>query len=227
MTQETARRSVLIADDDEVLRQAMVEVLEEEGHLLHQASNGAVALEKALLIRPDVVVVDYMMPIASGAAFIESLRAIVRPAPAIVAISGFPGAARWCAENGVEVFLAKPFLLASFLHAVEHACDRTQDASPSSSSGLRIAVRTACIMAVGEGAEDLNATLPTAIRHARVVVVDSPDEAMQILREIVPELVVLGDDPSHQRLRRYAEARGIPCISREDARPSRRENGTR
>jgi CheY-like chemotaxis protein len=215
------RLRILVVDDDPDLRGAIVAALVAAGHEVQDASNGAVGLEKALLARPDVVVTDYIMPVASGGALIESLRMLMRPPPSLVAISAYPGAAQWCAENGVEVFLAKPFMRESLLNAVEYAGRRLRESPPTSGSGLHRTVRSACVMAVGDAAEDLESSLPTAIRHARVVVVDSPDEAMQILQQLIPELVVVSDNPEHLGVKLYAESHGIPCVTREKDRTAR------
>jgi CheY-like chemotaxis protein len=218
MANQDERLCVLVVDDDSVLRATMVDALGLDGYVVHHASNGAVGLEKALLVRPDVVVAEFVMTVVGGAELIESVRTLLRPTPAIVVMSAFVGAARWCDDNGVEVFLAKPFSLDSFLLAVAHGGARMLESHASSRSGLRAVVRSACVMAVGEAAEDLHSTLPAAIRHARVVVVDSPDEAMQILGELAPELLVVSADPKYAHLKMYAALRGIPCIVREDPR---------
>ncbi len=98
----------------------MVGALGADDYLVHDAPNGAVALEKALLVHPDIVVTAFDLPVVSGAELIESLRLLVRPRPAIVALSRFVRAALWCNDNGVEIFLAEPFTLASFVRAVSH-----------------------------------------------------------------------------------------------------------
>lgn len=212
------RLCVLVADDDAARRDAMIAALSPDEYLVHHAPNGAVALEKALLIRPDVVVTAYEMPVVGGAELIESLGLLVRPRPAIVAISRFVRAAVWCNDHGVEVFLARPFTLASFVRAVAHLGSRVFESHRPSRSGLRSVMHSACVLAVGNAVGDLRSTLPAAIRHARLVVIDSLGEAMQILRDITPELVVVSADPQYEYLRRYAASRGIPCLVREDAR---------
>lgn len=204
---------VLVAEDDVALREAMVDVLRDAGHVVDQASNGAVALEKALLRVPDVAVIDFKMPVADGAALVESIRSIIRPRPALVVISGSPNAARWCTEHGVDIFHAKPFSLDAFLHTVAHAGRQSVETRPSSSFMLS-PVRSACVMAVADASYELKAALPGALHHARVVVVDTVDEALDILGSISPELVVLSDAIELSGLREYVQARGIPCLVR-------------
>lgn len=204
---------VLVAEDDASLRHTLVDVLRDAGHIVDEASNGAVALEKALMCLPDVVVVDYMMPVADGTALIESIRSIIRPRPSLVMISGATSAARWCTEHGVDIFHAKPFSLETFLHTVEYAGRLAAEARPSARFSLA-PVHSACVMAVGSAARDLESVLPSALSHARIVVVESLREALDILGEISPELVVITDSPAQAPLRDRARARHIPCIVR-------------
>ena len=72
----SVRRSVLIIEDDEDIRGALVEYLSEVGYEMSAAENGAEAL--SLLERgprPDVVVLDSAMPVLDGAATLARLRA--------------------------------------------------------------------------------------------------------------------------------------------------------
>jgi len=65
-------RSVLIVDDDEALREALAEVLAEEGLEVSCSANGQEAL-RALRsgLRPDLILLDLMMPVMDGWAFRE------------------------------------------------------------------------------------------------------------------------------------------------------------
>lgn len=69
---------VLIVDDDEALRENLVEFLEAEGHEVTHARDGASALERLAVGRPpDVVVLDLIMPRLDG----RELAAAVRASP--------------------------------------------------------------------------------------------------------------------------------------------------
>jgi CheY-like chemotaxis protein len=58
--------SVLIVDDDEDHRNTLGEVLQGEGCTVYMADNGKHALEVLDVMRPDLVVVDLMMPVMNG-----------------------------------------------------------------------------------------------------------------------------------------------------------------
>jgi DNA-binding NarL/FixJ family response regulator len=68
---------VLIADDHTMVRESLVSVLQADGdvQVVAQASDGVEALEKALQLRPDVVVVDLSMPRLGGLEVVRRLRA--------------------------------------------------------------------------------------------------------------------------------------------------------
>lgn len=63
---------ILLVEDEAELREVLVELLQEEGHRVVQAENGKVALE---YLRshpaPDLVLLDFMMPIMDGKKFCE------------------------------------------------------------------------------------------------------------------------------------------------------------
>lgn len=57
---------VLIADDDKYIRRLVRDLLEKEGMECHEAEDGLQALTKARELRPDVIVLDVMMPGLDG-----------------------------------------------------------------------------------------------------------------------------------------------------------------
>jgi len=67
---------VLVADDDEMQRFLMGEALEAEGFQVELASDGAAAIERAKTMRPDVVLLDVVMPGMDGYAACAALRAL-------------------------------------------------------------------------------------------------------------------------------------------------------
>ena len=210
---------VLVVDDEPDLREAMAETLRDEGYFVDEAGNGAVALERALAHKPDVVVFDYAMPVADGPTMVEQLRTMIRPCPVFVGISAATAAREWCADHGVPIFLLKPFEDTTLCRAVDTAVSALMEARQPrkpSPSGVRVATRPACVVAVGaiEGDEGIREALPASLRHARIVVVDSPEEAEHVLQLIVPDLIILDDDVAHDALRSVAMARAIPVLTK-------------
>ena len=70
------RPLVLVVDDDRMIRELNRLNLEHHGYEVDEAENGAVAVEKALTRRPDVVLLDVQMPEMDGWETLERLRAI-------------------------------------------------------------------------------------------------------------------------------------------------------
>jgi CheY-like chemotaxis protein len=68
-----AGRALLI-DDDEVVRQSVRHALEPIGWQVTEAENGQAALDSLLAARPDVIILDLMMPKMDGFEFLAELR---------------------------------------------------------------------------------------------------------------------------------------------------------
>lgn len=65
---------VLVVDDDQDQRALLTELLEEMGHHVIDAPDGAVALELASALEPDLVLTDWNMPRLDGIALCQELR---------------------------------------------------------------------------------------------------------------------------------------------------------
>jgi len=65
--------SILVVDDERTIVETIVELLTWDGHSVAAASNGVRALEMLANKKPDIVLLDFMMPLKDG---IETLRAI-------------------------------------------------------------------------------------------------------------------------------------------------------
>jgi len=65
---------VLVVDDDSGIRDSLAACLEAEGFRVATAANGAIGLEEVQVARPDVVIVDLIMPVMNGQQFVARLR---------------------------------------------------------------------------------------------------------------------------------------------------------
>ena len=63
---EESKSTILIVDDEVSGRDTLEAILEPEGYILVMAENGYQALEKAVQIKPDVILLDVMMPEQDG-----------------------------------------------------------------------------------------------------------------------------------------------------------------
>jgi CheY-like chemotaxis protein len=82
-------RRILLVDDSQDAAQAMRMLLELDGHAVALAFNGQAALEQAVALQPEVVIVDIDLPDISGHDVARQLRADAsRAAPLLVALTG-------------------------------------------------------------------------------------------------------------------------------------------
>lgn len=108
---------VLVVDDDYENRQMMRDILVDAGHIVSTAADGVAAMLAIREIRPDVVVLDMVMPRMSGDEVLEQLLGEALTPIAVVVIS----ASRHVrAGRGVR-FLAKPFGIEDLITAVSDA----------------------------------------------------------------------------------------------------------
>lgn len=73
---EHVRQTILIIDDDPFLRAFAVAVLEDAGYLTHEADNAIKGVVAAMQSQPDLILLDYAMPVNDGIEVIEGLTTI-------------------------------------------------------------------------------------------------------------------------------------------------------
>jgi CheY-like chemotaxis protein len=115
-------RIVLVIEDDESIRNVITDVLEEGGFRVVGVGNGVEALDRLSVTRPDVMVVDLLMPVMHGWDFMEtySERTGGEYIP-IVVVSINPALPRSFKRYGVQRVVAKPFDVDDLLDSVEEA----------------------------------------------------------------------------------------------------------
>lgn len=116
MTTDGSAPLVLVADDDDDIRKAIVDVLLEEGYRVLEARDGTEALSLARSSSPDAMVIDHRMPGRLGADVLRDLRAEGVTVPAVFMTAGRDAQPL---ELGLECFLGKPFGIDALLEAVQ------------------------------------------------------------------------------------------------------------
>jgi AmiR/NasT family two-component response regulator len=124
-TATPAPRSVVIAEDEALIRMDLAEMLTEEGYdVVGQAGDGARAVELAQELRPDLVILDVKMPVLDGIAAAERIAG-ARIAPVVI-LTAF--AQRDLVERardaGAMAYLVKPFSKSDLVPAIEMAVSR-------------------------------------------------------------------------------------------------------
>jgi two-component system response regulator MprA len=103
---------VLVVDDDPQLREALTRALELDGYEVGTASNGVKALESISESRPDVMVLDVMMPYAGGLDVCRTLRGRKDRLPILVLTARDEVGDRVAGlDAGADDYLTKPFAL--------------------------------------------------------------------------------------------------------------------
>ncbi|HZI14069.1 MAG TPA: response regulator transcription factor [Myxococcus sp.] len=120
MATATPRKSVLLVEDEEDIRAAVAEILEDEGFEVVIASNGVEALDELKHMgRPTLIVLDLMMPVMNGHEFLASIRDTpkLKAVPVLVLT-----AVATEAPPGARDMLRKPFIVEELLEAVQRVC---------------------------------------------------------------------------------------------------------
>jgi two-component system, OmpR family, phosphate regulon response regulator PhoB len=107
--QTSGAKTILICEDDQNLRQ-LVRVILGDGYRFVEAHNGPEALELALELRPDLIILDLMLPGSSGLEVLTELREQLPAAETpVVVMSAWGHADQAALDAGADRFVAKPF----------------------------------------------------------------------------------------------------------------------
>ena len=118
-TQDMPSCEILVVDDDPNIRAVRMDVLQDEGHAVVEAENGAVALELAAQHQPKVIFLDMRMPVLDGWGFVREYKQRPGPHAPIVVMTAAQNARAWCAEVGGDECLPKPFEFDRLITLVE------------------------------------------------------------------------------------------------------------
>ena len=107
--QGSTAKTILICEDDDNLRQ-LIRVVIGAGYRIVEADDGDEALALASEHRPDLIVLDLMMPRMSGLDVLRRLRSDVSvDGTHIVVMSAWPDAEGASLEAGADKYIQKPF----------------------------------------------------------------------------------------------------------------------
>ena len=102
--------TILVIDDDAELQDTIAVMLEQEGYRVVQALDGKSGYEKALTLKPDLLVVDLRLPGMGGMEICKQLRANQIPIPIIVLSAvGEEVDKVLLLEIGADDYVTKPF----------------------------------------------------------------------------------------------------------------------
>lgn len=111
--------TILVVDDEFGVAEVLAAELQDEGYRVLIAANGRHGLERIAESPPDLIVLDFMMPIMDGA----RMAATVRSNPShreipIIMTSAAPESAVRARFDGYTAFLRKPFKVSDLIRIV-------------------------------------------------------------------------------------------------------------
>ena len=116
---------IVVAEDEAIIRLDLVEMLGEAGYdVVGQASNGEQAVEMALALQPDLVIMDVKMPVMDGLSAADEIgKQRTCPVIMLTAFSQTELVER-ARDAGVMAYIVKPFTAADLAPAINIALSR-------------------------------------------------------------------------------------------------------
>ncbi|HEU4600839.1 MAG TPA: response regulator [Steroidobacteraceae bacterium] len=111
--------TVLVVEDEFGVADVVVTALEDEGYRVLIAANGRQGMERLADTSPDLIILDFMMPIMDGAAMGKEVRAMPELADVPIVMTSAVGEAAVRERFAdFQAFLRKPFRIQELLETV-------------------------------------------------------------------------------------------------------------
>jgi AmiR/NasT family two-component response regulator len=177
VTETPTPRTVVVAEDEVLIRMDLAEMLTEEGYeVVGQAGDGATAVALVEEHRPDLVILDVKMPVLDGIAAAERIAA-ARIAPVVI-LTAFSqrDLVERARDAGAMAYLVKPFTRNDLVPAIEMAVSRFTELSQLESEVAdlteRLETRKAVERAKSVLQEQLRLSEPEAFRWIQKTAMD-------------------------------------------------------
>ncbi len=183
-------RTVVIAEDETLIRMDLAEMLTEQGYdVVGQAGDGAKAIELAEELLPDLVILDVKMPVLDGIAAAEAIAG-KRIAPVVI-LTAFSqrDLVERARDAGAMAYLVKPFTQSDLMPAIEMAVSRFAELNTLESEvadlSERLETRKAVDRAKGILQEQLRLSEPDAFRWIQKTAMDLRLSMRQVAEGVV------------------------------------------
>jgi DNA-binding response OmpR family regulator len=122
---ERSAKTILICEDDQPLRQ-LIRLVIGEGFQIVDAHDGDEAVDLALALRPQLIILDLMLPKRSGSEVLAAIRPeLSREETHVIVVSAWPDADAAALEAGADGFLPKPFEPDELAAMVDYVLDES------------------------------------------------------------------------------------------------------
>ena len=125
---DESKKTILLVDDDREILESMELSLERFGHEIITAADGNAAVELAVGRKPDIMVLDLMLPKRGGFLVLQKLKGSPQAKgkkPYVIMITGNEGQRHraFAQSLGVDEYLNKPFRMDRLIELVEKYLD--------------------------------------------------------------------------------------------------------
>ena len=117
--------SILVVDDEREIVRALYRALKAHGYNVHTASNGEEAVEATMLLRPDLVLLDLLLPGMNGLEVCRRVRAESNVPIIVLSVKDAERDKVEALDLGADDYVAKPFGIEEVLARVRVALRRT------------------------------------------------------------------------------------------------------
>lgn len=105
-------RTCLVVDDSRVIRKVASRIIEDMGFDIAEAGDGMEALAWCRTVMPDVILLDWNMPVMDGVQFLKTLRAEPggdKPNVIVCSVENEPARIAEALDAGADEYIMKPF----------------------------------------------------------------------------------------------------------------------
>ena len=120
---------ILVADDDEGIRETIATILEDEGYLVDQAETGKEAIEKSNKRVYNVALIDIRLPDMEGTELLSAMKDTM-PKMIKIIITGYPAMqnAIDAVNKGADAYILKPVKVDNLLITIKEHLKKQRDA---------------------------------------------------------------------------------------------------
>lgn len=122
---------ILVADDEENIREVIKEYAEFEGHTVDEAGDGMQAVEAAKAVDYDIIIMDVMMPRLDGYSAVKEIRKTKSTPVLMLSARGEEYDKLFGFEMGVDDYVVKPFSPKEVMARINAIVKRNAAAKPT------------------------------------------------------------------------------------------------